>query len=427
MNTLHSHRIDEILGRSSSASDFQSTLQLFQQNIHEFHKQSGIYVYGETGVGKTQFVKHLLTELGYNVVLYDASHIRNTSFIENLNETKLSNNNVFQLFHRRSVKNAIVMDEVDGMNNGDKGGINALIQAVRPKKTKRQKLESSVNSPVICIGNMQMDKKIQELMKVCFKIKLNTPTNQQIHDIIREINPTMNAEHAEHMVMYTNGNLHKLNTILNLYNTNIESFLEIISLNTLQWSFFNDEAKTTIKKLVDRPFTMECHEKIINDADRTSVGLLWHENIIDLLPDKEPFKCIQEYRIQLDNICFADYIDRITFQKQIWELGELSSLIKVFYNHFLFHNKEKRGKSKSLKEVRFTKILTKYSTEFGNVSFINRMGQKMLLDKTDLFSFFNAMSLRSDEEIKQMLIVCDIPKLDYDRMLRFINALHEVG
>jgi hypothetical protein len=172
---------------------------------------------------------------------------------------------------------------------------------------------------------------------------------------------------------------------------------------------------------------MEHHEKIINDADRTSVGLLWHENIIDLLPDKEPFKCIQEYQIQLENICFADYIDRITFQKQIWELGELSSLIKVFYNHFLFHNKEKRGKSKSLKEVRFTKILTKYSTEFGNVSFINRMGQKMLLDKTDLFSFFNAMSLRSDEEIKQMLVVCDIPKLDYDRMLRFINALHEVG
>jgi len=31
------------------------------------------------------------------------------------------------------------MDEIDGMNNGDKGGINALIKLIRPKKTKKQK------------------------------------------------------------------------------------------------------------------------------------------------------------------------------------------------------------------------------------------------------------------------------------------------
>ena len=32
----------------------------------------------------------------------------------------------------------------------------------------------------------------------------------------------------------------------------------------------------------------------------------------------------------LDNMCFADYIDRITFQKQIWIFNEMSSLIKTF-------------------------------------------------------------------------------------------------
>ena len=30
------------------------------------------------------------------------------------------------------------MDEIDGMNNGDKGGINSLIKLIRPKKTKKQ-------------------------------------------------------------------------------------------------------------------------------------------------------------------------------------------------------------------------------------------------------------------------------------------------
>ena len=36
-------------------------------------------------------------------------------------------------------KNVILMDEIDGMNNGDKGGINTLIKIIRPKKTKKQK------------------------------------------------------------------------------------------------------------------------------------------------------------------------------------------------------------------------------------------------------------------------------------------------
>ena len=45
------------------------------------------------------------------------------------------------------------MDEIDCMNNGDKGGINSLIKIIRPKKTKKQKLEDNTLNPIICIGN----------------------------------------------------------------------------------------------------------------------------------------------------------------------------------------------------------------------------------------------------------------------------------
>ena len=55
------------------------------------------------------------------------------------------------------------MDEIDGMNNGDKGGINSLIKLIRPKKTKKQKLEEITLNPIICIGNYHIDKKIKEL------------------------------------------------------------------------------------------------------------------------------------------------------------------------------------------------------------------------------------------------------------------------
>ena len=46
------------------------------------------------------------------------------------------------------------MDEIDGKNNGDKGGNNSLIKVIRPKKTKKQKVEEVCFMPIICIGKL---------------------------------------------------------------------------------------------------------------------------------------------------------------------------------------------------------------------------------------------------------------------------------
>ena len=87
---------------------------------------------------------------------------------------------------RKKKKIAIIMDEIDGMNNGDKGGISSLIKMIRQKKTKKQRLEHQTLNPVICIGNYYMDKKIRELMKVCNVYELQKPTDVQITHILKE-------------------------------------------------------------------------------------------------------------------------------------------------------------------------------------------------------------------------------------------------
>ena len=48
----------------------------------------------------------------------------------------MSDKNILSLFNKKSKSIAIIMDEIDGMNNGDKGGINSLIKLIRPKKQK---------------------------------------------------------------------------------------------------------------------------------------------------------------------------------------------------------------------------------------------------------------------------------------------------
>jgi replication factor C subunit 1 len=107
----------------------------------------------------------------------------------------------------------IVMDEIDGMNSGDKGGITSLIKLIRQKKTKKQKLEDVTLNPIICIGNYFMDKKMKELMKVCNVFELKTPTNQQITKIIDMTIPNMKLEaslYKNTILKYIQGDMRKL-------------------------------------------------------------------------------------------------------------------------------------------------------------------------------------------------------------------------
>ena len=160
----------------------------------------------------------------------------------------------------------------------------------------------------------------------------------------------------------------------------------------------------------------------MNETDRTIVGLLWHENIIDVLSKFEKNKSIKVYRSILDNICFSDYIDRITFQKQIWQFNEMSSLIKTFYNNNIYHSSFEKIPKFNPVETRFTKVLTKYSTEYNNCIFIQNLCQSLNMDKKDVFAFFlHLRDTYDDEEVYKRLEDYEISKLDINRIYRYLD------
>jgi hypothetical protein len=160
---------------------------------------------------------------------------------------------------------------------------------------------------------------------------------------------------------------------------------------------------------------------IMNDTDRTIVGLLWHENIIDVIAKKKKEESVPFYLNVLDNICFADYIDRITFQKQIWQFNEMSSLIKTFRNNNIYHETFQKKPKFNPSEVRFTKVLTKYSTEYNNYIFIQNLCQQLCMDRKDLFAFFLEIKHYSDTEFALMFENYEISKLDINRIYRYLD------
>ena len=416
-----------LLDREENEKKLIECLDYFEENKKNVLTKRGMYIYGSPGTGKTVFVERILKKLNYDIIKYDAGDVRNKTIVDQITKHNMSDKNVLSLMQKKTKKIAIMMDELDGMNSGDKGGINTLIKLIRPKKTKKQKKEDTTMIPIICIGNYHIDKKIKEMIKICETIELKTPTKKQIKNIINILMSKLEDELKEQMTGFIQGDLRKLKSTFEIYK-NQESILKNqLIQNMFQKKNYNEDVKDIIKKLLNNKYRLNQHTELMNETDRTSVGLLYHENIIDVLESLPKKDTISFYKDILKNVSFADYIDRITFQKQIWIFNEMSSLVKTFYNNHLYHKKygEKNIKFDP-QNVRFTKVLTKYSTEYNNSLFIQNLCKQLNMDIKDMLSYF--CYLKSKYQIDEIIELFEnnnyeINKLDINRIYRFLNCI----
>jgi Cdc6-like AAA superfamily ATPase len=110
-NANTSINLNTLLNREEECDKITNFLKEFELNKNNLLIKRGLYLYGNSGIGKTTFVINLLTELGYDVVKYDAGDIRNKSVIETITTHNMSNRNIMSMFHNKIKKIVIVMDE----------------------------------------------------------------------------------------------------------------------------------------------------------------------------------------------------------------------------------------------------------------------------------------------------------------------------
>jgi Cdc6-like AAA superfamily ATPase len=254
METLN---LNNLLNREEEANKFKEILKKFELNKHKLDTKKGIYIYGEPGTGKTMFVINILKELDYDIIKYDAGDIRNKSIIDTITKHNMSDKNIMSLFHKKIKRLVIVMDEIDGMNNGDKGGINSLIKIIRPKKTKKQRLEEITLNPIICIGNYHIDKKIKELMKVCDVIELKSPTKPQMNNLVNYLLPLIDENIKSSIITFIQGDLRKLNTVYDLYKNKKSILNTNIIKNIFLMKSYNDDTRKITKKLINNNYPID--------------------------------------------------------------------------------------------------------------------------------------------------------------------------
>jgi replication factor C subunit 1 len=117
---------------------------------------------GPPGIGKTTMA-HLAAKLvDMDVYELNASDTRNKQSLHDELKEALHSTSLRSYFYSHAIrKQVIIMDEVDGMSSGDRGGMAELISLL--KKTR---------VPIICICNDRSDPKVRSLANYCMDLHL---------------------------------------------------------------------------------------------------------------------------------------------------------------------------------------------------------------------------------------------------------------
>lgn len=177
--------LNMICGNKAPVERLQTWLRNWRNNAkYDFKKPgkdgSGIYravmIHGPPGIGKTT-AAHLVAKLeGYDVVESNASDTRSKKFVEEGLRGVLDTTSLGGYFsaegkdiEAKKKNMVLIMDEVDGMSAGDRGGVGAMAAIAR-----------KTNIPLIMICNERSLPKMRPFDRVVYEIPFRRPTADQI-------------------------------------------------------------------------------------------------------------------------------------------------------------------------------------------------------------------------------------------------------
>jgi len=135
----------------------------------------GLLVCGPSGVGKTSGVICILRSKGYRVYAFNAADARTKSNIHAALNDIIS---IRQVVGNKPI--AVVIDEIDNMTGGEKGGLSEVMHYINPnrgkKSKKKENREKEMNiPPIVCICNDVKNKKLSDFRKDCLEVHFEKP------------------------------------------------------------------------------------------------------------------------------------------------------------------------------------------------------------------------------------------------------------
>jgi len=165
-------RVSDIIGNAEAIRALGTWLDSWSMGMST---PKGALVTGPPGIGKTTLANRIASAYGYDIIEFNASNERSASSVKRCFDEASRSSHI----GRRRI---VIMDEVDGMSSGDRGGVKELARIIR-----------TCTFPIICIANDRTNKKIDPLKSCCLDIRCARPTRTLI---AKRLFTTVIQEHA---------------------------------------------------------------------------------------------------------------------------------------------------------------------------------------------------------------------------------------
>jgi hypothetical protein len=309
---------------------------------------------GSPGVGKTTMVYRVCKQAQYWIQEFNASHTRTGSSFRQTIMPLLIETGVSKWIHPTTPNGrAILLDEMDGLSQGEKGGLQELLDYLKSKRN------FSLDCPLILICNILEGRIMQQLLKYCCVHYVNMPKKDKLIEFFKREIPDS---------LYQLGDIRKVSQSLiyndknqGLYGTNKEECLDKNIHIAIRAAWFTLFEKWN-----------ENDELDLETKDANLAGLLFHQNL-PLYLEKAPFEVYSEI---LDYLRWSDRADFWAFFHQCWNLLPLSYRLKLKYPNLYLQCYEKPSKVPELNELQYTMVLTKQSALFNAWKEMNRVSNE---------------------------------------------------
>lgn len=311
-------------------------------------KPPAVFLYGPPGVGKTTLAHRAVIAAGLRPVECNASQFRHKAAMSDLIEPLLHSNNVSDFFRpegHRAI--GVILDEIDGMSAGDRGGLSELVRILKDYKGP---------NAIICISNEWVEKRYQPLMRLALCRHVVPPDLASCASWLGHASALLEPLWVKHR-----GDLRKL----------------------LQWD--GTPSTTDNSNEITRSFTvhdlvmqllsgeLDIHEELhLDNNDLNLAGLHLHETLPGWIQDNYD-GAAHGWRIYCDclsSIAMSDRQDYYTFFHQHWSLFPLSFQSKLqAVNHRLFVAETPTRNGKSWK-FQYTAVLARQSWLFNQFKYL---------------------------------------------------------
>ncbi len=295
-------------------------------------------LYGDPGVGKTTLVYRVCSNLGYAVKEFNASHTRTGSAFKQQILPLLEEPGITSWISEKYKKGHVVLlDEMDGMSSGERGGLQELLKYIRTMRKK------NITIPLICCCNVIQGRKAQQLLRLSMVFEVKMPTQKILAEWLGR--PIKDEEKRSDLRQLLRGEIN-----IGPLGLDDEGEEETIAKQIAHQTLFNK---------------WDVYDEIVEETkDINLASLLVHQNLVTRIGPKSP---IEVYEKLMSILRYGDKCDFWAFFHQCWPLLGISQEFKCKILNLYLQEIECNPPAKKIpspEQLEYTYVLTKQSSLF---------------------------------------------------------------